>query len=127
MTSTAMESGAASSSGVSPSSVDAAADTWGVWAGRTLVAYGQVHVSTALTAEGLARFVLEKRVQARKQKGSILGPERHAGAPCEKCGFEVWLCGNCDVGEVPQQGAEAPSGGTHSSGLRTRCCGARAG
>lgn len=45
--------------------VDAAADTWGVWAGRTLVAYGQVHVSTALTAEGLARAHLGGGVHPR--------------------------------------------------------------
>ncbi|GEO96281.1 GNAT family N-acetyltransferase [Kocuria turfanensis] len=44
---------------------DASADTCGVWDGRTLVAYGQVHVSTARTAEGLARAHLGGGVHPR--------------------------------------------------------------
>ncbi|MGX5359637.1 GNAT family N-acetyltransferase [Kocuria sp. KH4] len=77
--------------------VDASADTWGVWDGPALVAYGQVHVGTALTAGGLARAhlgggvhprwrgrglatALFERMEARAL--SIAG-RRHPGAPVQ--------------------------------------------
>ena len=77
--------------------VEAAADTWGVWDGTELVAYGQLRVSPALTADGLVRADLDGGVHpARRGRGiatelfermepraAEVAARRHPGAPVQ--------------------------------------------
>ncbi|HST71962.1 GNAT family N-acetyltransferase [Kocuria sp.] len=77
--------------------VDAAADTWGVWAGGTMVGYGQVHVSMERTATGPVRADLGGGVHPAwrgrgiatalfdrmEPRAAAIAAQRHPGAPVQ--------------------------------------------
>jgi GNAT superfamily N-acetyltransferase len=77
--------------------VEAAADTWGVWDGPEMVAYGQLRVSAALTAGGLVRADLDGGVhpawrghgiatglfERMEPRAAELAARRHPGAPVQ--------------------------------------------